>query len=1683
VAYDHFREVLSVIFELSELKDPYKEAAQQLLEQAPCSPEYVPDPIELEDHVPAHIPEHPEDLVPTQDEAPIEAYIPEVASAPTSLLPPSFLSPCIRPLHTRAAMAQMRVAIPSTYHSLLPSGTSPLLPIPLPVPSTSRKAEIPEADMPPQKRLLLTSPRPGYTMETRFRDIKRRMMTALEMVNMRKDRAAVRAEIEALIDRGVAAAMAKAEVSRVRNGYDKSDRIEKYIGGLPDMIHDSVKATRPKTMQKAIEFATELMDKRIHDVVENKRKFEGTSGNNQNQPQQNKRQNTGQAYAACNSDRNIYTGSKPLCSKCDYRHEGPCPPRYNAVIACAKKLMRITFRNEILTIRGEGCHVFLANITSTKDEDKSKGKRLEDIPVVREFPEVFLEDLPGILPTRKVKFQIDLVPGVAPVARAPYRLAPSEMKELADQLKELTNKGFIRPSSSPWGAPILFVKKKDGSFWMCIDYQELNMLTVKNRYPLPKIDDLFNQLQGSSVYSKIDLRSGYHQLRVREEEISKTSFRTRYGHYEFQIYSKDEKEHEEHLRQILKLLKNEELYAKFSKWKANVVADALSRKEQESLRVRALVMTISLDLSKQILNAQTEAQKPENIKNEDSAIFTPIRETDPMDKLARIYLKEVVTRHEIPVSIISDHDPRFASNFWRSLQNALGFEDPEYLDKVYKVVKALYGLHQAPRACQDKNVAEILRKFRLSEGKSASTSIDVEKPLLKDSDGEDVNVHTYRSMIGSLMYLTFSRPDIVFAVCTCARFQVTPKISHLNVVKRIFRYLKGKPFLGLWYPKNSPFDLVAYSDSDYAGASLDRKSTTRGCQFLGCRLISWQCKKQTVVATSSTEAEYVAAASGCAQVLWMQNQLLEYEYNFMHTVIYIDNSSTICLIKNPVLHSKTKHIEIRHHFIRDCNEKKLIQVVKIPTENNFTDLLTKAFDVGRFQYLVAMMLYSSQQMVFNSPMLHVLRVEMVINSPWMLSKNWLVQKQTALGQTATGKESSNPFMAGNVAEGFEQIIDFLSDSYIHYALTVSPHIYISCIKQFWNSVSVKRSGDVTRLQALVDKTKIVISEAVIRESLQLNDAEGMDQVGDLSTHTTRYISPALTQKVQVDAAVVEDVAEDVAHMATPSPPPHGIPSPLQEPSLPLYQPPCPPQPQDAKGLENDKAAQQLEIVKVKARVKKLEKINMVKSSKLRWLKKVGTSQRIESSDDMQNVFNQGRIIFDMDQDEWIKLVVDQEKDADVKGRHADKHADKQAELYNLDQDHSSKVLSMQEDDTEVQEAVEIVTTAKHITEVVTAATQVVAASTPIPAAKPKILNITAERAVSTRRRKGVVIRDPEEELHSDTPAKTPKVKDKGKGILIKAPKPMKKKDQIEMDAEYARKLQEEINKEHEETYKNIDWNAALNHVQSKEPQYIKRYHGMKKKPQTKSEARKNMIFYLKNTEGYKMDFFKGMKYDEILPIFQAKFDANMRFLFKSREEMEAEDQEIIKSINETLAQKAAKRRKLSEEAQEADDLRKRLEIIVVIDKKPRYKIKRADDTHQLYISFTTLLKNFDREDLETLWRIIRDRFSTSKPTNFLDEYLLLTLKTMFKEPDGQDAIWRNQKSVHVQLFLLVKRRYPISRFTLEQLVNVARLQVEEESEMSLKLLSKSKDCQSNINAARLKLKLFKNITAAKDITK
>ena len=247
----------------------------------------------------------------------------------------------------------------------------------------------------------------------------------------------------------------------------------------------------------------------------------------------------------------------------------------------------------------KGCQDYLAYVVETGKE----GTILDEIPVVREFPDVFLDDIAGLPPEREVEFTIDLIPRTEPISIPPYRMAPAELRELKAQLEELLSKGFIRPSISPWGAPVLFVKKKDGSLRLCIDYRQLNRVTIHNQYPLPRIDELIDQLQGSQLYSKIDLRSGYHQLRVQESDVPKTAFRTRYGHYEFLmmpfgltnasaafmdlmnrvfqpyldrfviifffddilVYSSSLEEHSEHLRIVLQTLRGRQLYAKLCK--------------------------------------------------------------------------------------------------------------------------------------------------------------------------------------------------------------------------------------------------------------------------------------------------------------------------------------------------------------------------------------------------------------------------------------------------------------------------------------------------------------------------------------------------------------------------------------------------------------------------------------------------------------------------------------------------------------------------------------------------------------------------------------------------------------------------------------------------------------------------------------------------------------------------------------------------------------------------------------------------------------------------------------------------------------------------------------------------------------------------------------------------------------
>ncbi|GJT62848.1 putative ribonuclease H-like domain-containing protein [Tanacetum coccineum] len=441
-----------------------------------------------------------------------------------------------------------------------------------------------------------------------------------------------------------------------------------------------------------------------------------------------------------------------------------------------------------------------------------------------------------------------------------------------------------------------------------------------------------------------------------------------------------------------------------------------------------------------------------------------------------------------------------------------GFVDPDHPKKVYKVVKALYGLHQAPRAwyatlstflekhgyqrgtidktlfikkdkkdiilvqiyvddiifgstkkswsdefealmkgrfqmsamgeltfflglqvkqsqegifiSQDKYVAEILKKFDFVSVKSAVTPMETKAPLAQDEG----------------------------AFVLVSRFQVTPKgVPSLCRQERIF--------------------------NEYALHNLDRKSTTGGCQFLRRRLISWQCKKQTIVATSTTEAEYVAAASCCGQVLWLQNQLLDYGFNFMNTIIHIDNQSTICIIKNPVYHSKTKHIEIRHHFIRDCYEKKLIQVQKIHTDLNVADLLTKPFDGPRYYLELERMLQAQLGHEKGHASCHLL-----IGCKLVVSNDVVVN---LLGFSFKPAESA----------GYTEIVDFLRRSKLRYALTHNPPIYDSLVKQFWQTATARTLADGTQqLNATIDSIEYTITEESVRRQLQLADASGINML-------------------------------------------------------------------------------------------------------------------------------------------------------------------------------------------------------------------------------------------------------------------------------------------------------------------------------------------------------------------------------------------------------------------------------------------------------------------------------------------------------------------------------------------------------------------------------------------------------------
>nr|KYP56316.1 Copia protein [Cajanus cajan] len=242
---------------------------------------------------------------------------------------------------------------------------------------------------------------------------------------------------------------------------------------------------------------------------------------------------------------------------------------------------------------------------------------------------------------------------------------------------------------------------------------------------------------------------------------------------------------------------------------------------------------------------------------------------------------------------------------------------------------------------QTKYTKELLQKFKMENAKPMKTPMHPLTSLGLDKESLDVDNTMYQGMVGSLLYLTTSRPDIMFSVCICARFQVRPKEVHLQAIKRILRYLKGKADLGISFYRSQNFSLLGYYDADYARDKWERKSSRGGCHFLGRCLVSWTSKRQRTITLSTCEAKYVAAGQGLTQLLWIKHQLEDYDIYESSILVICDNTTTINISKNPVLHSRTKHIEIKHHFIRDHVQKGMFELIYVKTEEQLADIFTK----------------------------------------------------------------------------------------------------------------------------------------------------------------------------------------------------------------------------------------------------------------------------------------------------------------------------------------------------------------------------------------------------------------------------------------------------------------------------------------------------------------------------------------------------------------------------------------------------------------------------------------------------------------------------------------------------------------------------------------------------------------------
>ncbi|GJT70877.1 hypothetical protein Tco_1030163 [Tanacetum coccineum] len=739
---------------------------------------------------------------------------------------------------------------------------------------------------------------------------------------------------------------------------------------------------------------------------------------------------------------------------------------------------------------------------------------------------------------------------------------------------------------------------------------------------------------------------------------------------------------------------------------------------------------------------------------------------------------------------------------------------------------------------QDKYVGEILKKFGFTEVKTASTPMETQKPLLKDEDGEEVDVHMYRSMIGSLMYLTSLRPDIMFVVCACARYQVNPKVSHLHDVKRIFRYLKGQPKLGLWYPKDSPFDLVAYTDSDYAGASLDRKSTTGGCQFLRSRLISWQCKKHIVVLNSTTKAKYMAASSCCGQVLWIQNQLLEYGHNLL-----------LLLKVNAARHNLLLLLKVnaaRHKLTRGIN---LLLLLKVNAARHNLQLLVNC-----------------------------------IEQCWATVKVKTVNGEVQLQAVMDGRKiivtdaSVRRDLQLNDKEGTDCLPNAIICLATNQKFNFSKYIFKSMA-----TVKVKTINGEVQLQALVDGKKIIITESIVKRDLQLEDAEDIDCLSNStifeqltlmgvkttawnefsSTMASAIICLATNQKFNFSKYIFESMVKNLENVSGGGPRCQetmgdtiaqtrfenvsktsnvslllGVNTSRSDKDrlkLNELMEFCTKLQQRVLELENTKTAQAQEITSLKLRVKRLEKKGGSRTHKLKRLYKVGRSAKVISSDEAS-----------------LGVLDDEEVFAG--------------------QDMAEKEINVAE--KEVSMANPVTT----VGEVVTTASVEISTASPtetIIADDLTLAHTLIEIKIAKPKVKGVVI---EEQSESTTRIRPQQLPSKDKAKLEEEDRLVRQREeeanivswdnvQAMIDADY--QMAQQMQAEEQERLSIKEKSKLFVQFLEARKKHFAAMRAQEKsnKPPTKAQKRKTMSTYLKNMDGYKHNQLKNKSFDDIQKLF------------------------------------------------------------------------------------------------------------------------------------------------------------------------------------------------------------------------